>query len=264
MKGLPEPNYTQAPNVLFDALPDIRSLAELKVTFVIVRATIGWHRDEQRLSVVELMKLTGLSKTSVLDGLERALERGTVERRIEGAGGARESFYTLNLVGQDSVPTSVKELDQPRSSIPTNVGPEAAPTPTTRAREARKETEKKETTPPNPLASEGEQAKWDSFIKDIAANVPEMTFASFYKRLRLVERRDDTLVVTTDDGASIVLRARHIDFMEQVAKGSYGPAITIEVQVPDQLERERERKRQREQLSQRAPRRRRPPGRAAL
>ncbi len=78
------PNYTQTPNELFDAvLPEITSLAELKVTLAILRRTFGW-RDQagpRVISLSELQTMTGLSRQSCQEGAVKAHRRGFVGRR---------------------------------------------------------------------------------------------------------------------------------------------------------------------------------------
>ena len=77
--------FTKAPNVFLDELmPQIDSLAELKVTFAVMRQTIGFNRSEDRLSISRLEGLTGLSRESVVEGTRRALARGTIARRRSG------------------------------------------------------------------------------------------------------------------------------------------------------------------------------------
>lgn len=117
------PNYTQAPNAFFDVLViEIDSMAELKVTLAIIRATFGWHKDEDELSFSQLEERTGLARQSVNDGVAAALDRGYVTRRKQG----RSFLYRLevqNLDSQGSGPSdgqgsrpippdsSVKDLD---------------------------------------------------------------------------------------------------------------------------------------------------------
>ena len=79
--------FTKTPNYFYDVvMPTITSLSELKVTELIIRHTIGFHREEKELSISLIMELTGLSKQAAIDGTERALMRGTVTRRPYGQG----------------------------------------------------------------------------------------------------------------------------------------------------------------------------------
>jgi predicted transcriptional regulator len=102
-RGFAPPNHTQAPNEFYDRiLPEIDTLAELKVTDIIIRQTFGWHMRERELSLGKLEELTGLTRTSVSDGLKRAMKRGTVSRRKVG------NSYAYKLV--------VEEVDQSKPS----------------------------------------------------------------------------------------------------------------------------------------------------
>lgn len=106
MSGFQAPNYTQAPNALFDdILPQIDSLAELKVTLVCVRQTVGFHKDADEISISRFVELTGLHKTNVIEGVRRALKRGTISRRK-----VKQTYlYSLNVV-KDSVQKRGEEV----------------------------------------------------------------------------------------------------------------------------------------------------------
>lgn len=81
--GVPAPNYTQTPNALFALLPVMHE-AEIKVTLAIARKTFGWHKERDMLSLSQLEGLTGLSRQGVIDGIEKGIERGTIERIPHG------------------------------------------------------------------------------------------------------------------------------------------------------------------------------------
>lgn len=105
------PNYTQFPNALIMLMPEMGE-AELKVTLAIARKTFGWHKDEDKLSLSQLMELTGLSRQGVLNGILAGTERGTIARREDG-----DSFKYRLLVNevdqtsQPSRPEVVNEVD---------------------------------------------------------------------------------------------------------------------------------------------------------
>jgi phage replication O-like protein O len=72
------PNYTQTPNDLFDYwLPHLKE-GELKVLLVIMRKTFGWHKKRDRISISQLMRLTGLSKPSVIDASKSLQDKGII------------------------------------------------------------------------------------------------------------------------------------------------------------------------------------------
>lgn len=112
MSGFESPNYTEAPNDLFDSfLPDM-GLAELKVTLVAIRMTFGYHRSKAHISLSEMTAMTGLSKQSVLDGAASAERRGTLSRLQAG----RVTEWVINVIdlpdGQVSRPVLVKQVDR--------------------------------------------------------------------------------------------------------------------------------------------------------
>jgi hypothetical protein len=102
--GFDAPNYTQTPNAFFDdVLPQINTLSELKVVTVIIRQTFGYHKQEDELSLSQLVAKTGLSKPSVVEGINAAMERGILQRKQRGQGFG----YSLNMASQ-----VVKNLNQ--------------------------------------------------------------------------------------------------------------------------------------------------------
>lgn len=116
--GVEKSNHTQTPNSFFDKLlPQITSLCELKVTLSIIRQTCGWHKTEDRLSITRLMRLTGLSRQGVIDGVEAGMRRGTIVRRRQGA---QDFIYCLKLT-----PQPVNDLD--RSDPLTSTGQQSRP-----------------------------------------------------------------------------------------------------------------------------------------
>jgi hypothetical protein len=80
MTGFESPNYTQIPNDLFDLHMAHMGMAELKVLLGIMRWTFGFHLTERRLSLTKLQAITGLSRSSVMDGIIEAVDHGFIER----------------------------------------------------------------------------------------------------------------------------------------------------------------------------------------
>lgn len=107
--GFEQPNYTQTPNALFDKyLAEIDSMTELKVVLAIVRKTLGWHKTRDIISITQLEKMTGLSRQGVIDGVEKAITRGLVDRKPVGQG----YYYRLKVaepVEFEPEPTSQEE-----------------------------------------------------------------------------------------------------------------------------------------------------------
>jgi hypothetical protein len=77
--------HTRTPNAFLDeVLPRIDSLGELKVSLIVIRKTLGWHKDTDLISLSQLQRLTGLTRPTILRGIEMALRRGTIFRRAVG------------------------------------------------------------------------------------------------------------------------------------------------------------------------------------
>lgn len=92
------PNYTQAPNILFDEwLPELKE-GELRVALVIVRQTFGFHRDEHEMSVSRLAELSGMSRRAVISALDGLMEKGIVSRREKG----QSYLYSLVIESNQS------------------------------------------------------------------------------------------------------------------------------------------------------------------
>lgn len=92
--GVEPPNHTQIPNTLLDDLMRIMECSELKVTLAICRQTFGWHKKEDELSLSQLRELTGLSRQSVIAGIEAGMRRGVIRRRPKG----QSYVYRIQLV----------------------------------------------------------------------------------------------------------------------------------------------------------------------
>lgn len=84
MSGYEKPNYTQIPNILFDVhMPKMKE-AELRVVLAIARATFGWHKQKDKLSLSQLMEKTGLKRAAVVRGIQEGMERGVIAREESG------------------------------------------------------------------------------------------------------------------------------------------------------------------------------------
>jgi phage replication O-like protein O len=89
------PNFTQAPNELFDEwLPQL-GLAELKVLMVIIRKTFGWHKVKDRISLNQLEILTGLERRHVSKAIKSLCEKRLICKFVEGKVGQQITYYEL-------------------------------------------------------------------------------------------------------------------------------------------------------------------------
>lgn len=131
-KGFQKPsqNYSKLPHDLIDNLPEIDSLAELKVVLYILRHTWGFSEydkpkkmttDEfangrKRKDGSRMDGGTGLAANSIRAGLEKAVEHGFITVDIDESDAARiEKWYCLNMSDDSNLESSSSNLD-PRPS----------------------------------------------------------------------------------------------------------------------------------------------------
>lgn len=111
MNGIEQPNYTQVPNVLFEAMATMTE-SELKCTLAIVRQIIGFHKEKpEPVSYTQIQKMTGLSRQAVTDGVRASVERGYVV--IAGKGKRGANLYSLNFIDQSTQWTSTSQPSRP-------------------------------------------------------------------------------------------------------------------------------------------------------
>jgi hypothetical protein len=108
----PVTNWSPLPNELIDALPEFKSLAELKVVLYVLRHTWGFkefsqpkhitldelqhgrkHKDGSRMDLG-----TGMVKTAVIDGVKKAVEHGflTILKNDQDKG-RKERHYAIRM-----------------------------------------------------------------------------------------------------------------------------------------------------------------------
>lgn len=129
---IPAPNYTQIPNVLIALMPEMGE-AELKVTLAIARKTFGWHKDRDKLSLSQLMDLTGLSRQGVINGIADGMKRGTIARTESGD--SFDYYLVVNEMDQSAEasqpnrPEVVHEIDTQKKEKEINNNDNNAPEP---------------------------------------------------------------------------------------------------------------------------------------
>lgn len=103
---IPEPNFTQIPNIFLDVISSRLSEAELRVAMTIMRQTFGWHTQWKDISLSFLMKSTGLEKKAVISGINGLVEKGFVEKKKTGKTGCEKSWYKLVVKSDKNVQKS--------------------------------------------------------------------------------------------------------------------------------------------------------------
>jgi phage replication O-like protein O len=92
------PTYFQTPNDVVDHwLPHLRE-AELKVLFVILRKTFGWHKQYDRISLSQFVKITGLKRTNAIRATNSLLSKGIITKEVVGKKGSLETYYSLVVI----------------------------------------------------------------------------------------------------------------------------------------------------------------------
>ena len=105
MKQIKEPNYTQLPNAVLEAMSEMGN-AEFKVVMAICRLTFGYHVKTTRAKLQKLQDMTGLSKQSVISGAKIAEEKGIITKIKDGG----VTQWKVNLLDSDKN-EKVKKLD---------------------------------------------------------------------------------------------------------------------------------------------------------
>ena len=111
----PRSNWFRAPNALIDRLPTITSQGELAVVLYCLRHTWGWNTSSQRITLDEFEHGrkrkdgsrmdggTGMSRTSIIRGLKRAVEHGFLDVTEDGIDAGRMSKrYAVRVGGLPS------------------------------------------------------------------------------------------------------------------------------------------------------------------
>lgn len=74
-----EPNYTQVPNAVISLMPKLTE-SELKVMLAIMRKTLGWQKNRDRISLTQLEKMTGLGRASVSKAIKSDKFNGVIKK----------------------------------------------------------------------------------------------------------------------------------------------------------------------------------------
>ncbi len=120
------PNHTQTPNDLFDHWLPLLGEGELKVLLVIIRKTFGWHKIRDNISLSQLEKLTGLTKTNILAAVRSLVSKGLVLKEVHGNSGFQETWYELVIEDSNSSYQSCSDTPPSPAPIPPPV-PEKDP-----------------------------------------------------------------------------------------------------------------------------------------
>lgn len=113
---IPAPNYTQIPNVIFDAIKDMEG-GELAVILIICRLTFGWHKERAKISLSGLTTATGYTRPGIVKSIQSLEKRGWIFRTKDKQGFeyqvAIELVNSVNQCQETQLPTPVNSVNQP-------------------------------------------------------------------------------------------------------------------------------------------------------
>lgn len=114
---IPQPNFTQTPNDLFDHWLPFLGEVELKVLLVIMRKTFGWHKVRDKISISQLEKLTGSTPTNIGKAIKSLISKGVILKQVTGENGKQETFYELAVCedSNNSYPCQDRSATPPES-----------------------------------------------------------------------------------------------------------------------------------------------------
>ncbi len=117
--SIPKPNFTMVPNFILDDCMADMSDSELRVVMVVCRKTFGWQKEQDKISLSQLMKATGLSRQGVLNGISKAEADNFIAREKSGQTyiyrllvDGQPSGLAIDVTSQPSRPEVVNDVDQ--------------------------------------------------------------------------------------------------------------------------------------------------------
>lgn len=77
--------YTKVDNWLFDVVMPEADPGEYKIVSAVYRKTVGWNKVEDKISLSQFQKLTGIvGRNNVIRSIQEALDNGFISRRPAG------------------------------------------------------------------------------------------------------------------------------------------------------------------------------------
>lgn len=86
-------NYTQVPNVVWDAIPFLEK-SQWIVFMAFIRKTYGYQKESDYISHSQLIEMTGMSKNSVKAAVNQLIELNMV-RRVANSTSRKSSYYVV-------------------------------------------------------------------------------------------------------------------------------------------------------------------------
>lgn len=94
--GISKLNHTQISNDFLDNYLHKISSKATKIFLVISRKTIGWHKESDRITLTQIIKISGMSKNTVRTGIKELLKKDIIIVDKSGYGKGQQVFYSIN------------------------------------------------------------------------------------------------------------------------------------------------------------------------
>jgi phage replication O-like protein O len=106
-----QPTYTRVPNDLIAAMPRLGN-AELRVALAIARKTVGYQKECDRISVSQIVDMTGLTSRNTQKAITSLLKKDLIERTPAGKQTYCYSLKTISLgdTDQNHIPSDTISL----------------------------------------------------------------------------------------------------------------------------------------------------------
>lgn len=111
-------NSFQIPNALVDELIATMTAADLKCYLVIVRKTVGWQKQTDRISITQFMKIAGLSNRAVITACANLEHVGLISVTKDGKGNKSYSLARSPYEKSSRVVASEESSRHEESSLP--------------------------------------------------------------------------------------------------------------------------------------------------
>ncbi len=92
--------YTTIPNRLFELSTELDPYT-FKVFMYIIRKTLGWHKQHDKISLSQLVKCTNISRDQVRRSINKLLDRKYIARSQKGNGKTISEYWLTDLVIRD-------------------------------------------------------------------------------------------------------------------------------------------------------------------
>lgn len=123
-------NSVQLPNAIVDELMAQMTEAQLKCYLLVLRKTVGWHKERDGISISQFLKFSGIKKRQTVNAALRFLMHAGLVESVQVPG--KPTLYSIALPDQVSIPTQSAEQTPSVERTPSAKGtPSAQSTPPT-------------------------------------------------------------------------------------------------------------------------------------